>query len=928
MILNLRYTKRGSIAGGILLASLVAFVTLLSQKSPAYACSGTCPSECYTSPSCGCTGPGGCRNIGSGCVSGEYKCGTSYCCDNCDDSCGSCSCTPAACSGYYSVTSNNGCSSTTNTCTKYYQDSCCGSCGTESRTCWLVKYTLTYTAGSNGSLTGTTSQSVCRGSNGTAVTAVPNTGYSFSQWSDSSTANPRTDTNVTASLSVTASFVLNNVAPTAPTSLLAEGATNPTGVTDTTPEFSAIFNDPNTSDTSSVYQIQVNTSSAFTGTSMWDSGLTSMTATANGARSPNISYAGTTLSLNGTTYYWRIRFQDSYGATGAWSSAANFTMNTTPTAPTSLLAEGVATPTQVSDLTPEFSAIFNDPDTSNTGTYYQIQVNTSSGFSGTSMWDSGLTAMTATANGARSPNISYAGTTLSQNGSTYYWRIKFADNYGTTSPWSSVSSFTMNTTPTAPTVLWTEGSVTPTGVSDTTPEFSAIFNDPNTSDTGTYYQVQVNTASDFSGTSMWDSGLTSMTATTNGSRSPDISYAGTTLSLNGTTYYWRIRFADNLGATGAWSSASNFTMNIYPSAPTSLLTEGATNPISISDTTPEFSAIFNDPDTSDTGTRYQIQVNTASDFSGTSMWDSGLTSMTATTNGSRSPDISYAGTILPLDGTKYYWRIRFANSYGTEGTWSAASNFTMNDAPTDPTSLLTEGTTNPINVTDTTPEFSAIFNDPDTSDTAIYYQIQVNTTSEFNGTTMWDSTKTSLSPSINNGARSQDISYAGTTITLNGTLYYWRIKFWDNNNNEGAWSDVATFLVSGAPYQPTALQTNDMTNPSALTRVPPYFSAIYSDINTNPASAYEIEVNAASDFSGAFMWDSGKTSTTIANGQRSSLYYYAGTALSNSDTTYYWRIRFWDSDEQLGPWSETAQFADTYSLFQFGGLQMGGIKLD
>lgn len=69
-----------------------------------------------------------------------------------------------------------------------------------------VSYTLTYTAGQNGSITGTLSQTVVSGSNGTTVTAVPNAGYVFEKWSDNSTTNPRTDTNVTGNISVTASF--------------------------------------------------------------------------------------------------------------------------------------------------------------------------------------------------------------------------------------------------------------------------------------------------------------------------------------------------------------------------------------------------------------------------------------------------------------------------------------------------------------------------------------------------------------------------------------------------------------------------------------------------------------------------------------------------------------------------------------------------
>ncbi|MEY2550736.1 MAG: trimeric autotransporter adhesin, partial [Verrucomicrobiota bacterium] len=70
-------------------------------------------------------------------------------------------------------------------------------------------YTLTYTAGPNGSITGTSPQTVNSGEDGTPVSAVPDTGYHFVDWSDSSIANPRTDTNVTADISVTANFAIN-----------------------------------------------------------------------------------------------------------------------------------------------------------------------------------------------------------------------------------------------------------------------------------------------------------------------------------------------------------------------------------------------------------------------------------------------------------------------------------------------------------------------------------------------------------------------------------------------------------------------------------------------------------------------------------------------------------------------------------------------
>jgi autotransporter-associated beta strand protein len=69
-------------------------------------------------------------------------------------------------------------------------------------------YTLTYTAGANGSLTGTTPQSIVQGANGSSVTAVPNPGYNFVSWSDGVLSASRTDTNIQANKSVTATFAI------------------------------------------------------------------------------------------------------------------------------------------------------------------------------------------------------------------------------------------------------------------------------------------------------------------------------------------------------------------------------------------------------------------------------------------------------------------------------------------------------------------------------------------------------------------------------------------------------------------------------------------------------------------------------------------------------------------------------------------------
>ena len=54
----------------------------------------------------------------------------------------------------------------------------------------VTTFTLTYLAGTGGSITGATPQTLDYGQDGTAVTATPATGYHFVDWSDGLTGGP------------------------------------------------------------------------------------------------------------------------------------------------------------------------------------------------------------------------------------------------------------------------------------------------------------------------------------------------------------------------------------------------------------------------------------------------------------------------------------------------------------------------------------------------------------------------------------------------------------------------------------------------------------------------------------------------------------------------------------------------------------------
>jgi RHS repeat-associated protein len=187
---------------------------------------------------------------------------------------------------------------------------------------------------------------------------------------------------------------------------------------------------------------------------------------------------------------------------------------------------------------------------------------------------------------------------------------------------------------------------------------------------------------DASGWVYWDTGAT------NQYNIQGVTYPTWPSPFTPGTYFARIL---SVYATYSTTSASN----TAPTAPASLLTEGSINPTNVATTAPKFSAIYTDADTSDKAISYQIQVSTSSSFSSTK-WDSGQTTLSAsTTQGNRTPDITYAGSAL-ASSTTYYWRIKFWDIAGASGAWSTATNTFMLASSTNATSTATSSSTYPI----------------------------------------------------------------------------------------------------------------------------------------------------------------------------------------------------------------------------------------
>ncbi|KUK76686.1 MAG: hypothetical protein XD93_0771, partial [candidate division WS6 bacterium 34_10] len=301
--------------------------------------------------------------------------------------------------------------------------------------------------------------------------------------------------------------------------------------------------------------------------------------------------------------------------------------------------------------------------------------------------------------------------------------------------------------------------------------------------------------------------------------------------------------------------------------------------------------------------------------------DSGVNTINSGTNYLSEPNASQPNT--STESTNKETEMFFDEEERKEDVHDDNGDVLGAATPTTPTDPLTEGLTNPINITDPTPEFSAIYNDPDSTDTTSYYEIEVNTTSDFTGIVMWDSGKKSMT-TTNQGSRSPDISYAGETLQ-ESTTYYWQIRFWDSDDNVSPWSPTASFTLDSIAIA-SSLLTCGFTNPTFVTNNVT-FSAIYTDPGNSNATSYEIEVNTASDFTGTVMWDSGKTTTSIASENRSPDYSYNGISLAHDSTTYYVRLRFWDGDDIPTDWV-TGQFVDVLKGFKLDGLKLDGLKLD
>ncbi|MCQ2284641.1 MAG: T9SS type A sorting domain-containing protein, partial [Bacteroidales bacterium] len=417
----------------------------------------------------------------------------------------------------------------------------------------------------------------------------------------------------------------------------------------------------------------------------------------------------------GTTYYWRVCAINTVDTSG-WSDTWQF--HTTD------------------------RVILNSPsnDTSSTGSWYTRQVFQWRNSQGSSSYILQLD----TTPDFNSPILRSFTSTNSQSntdtyfsyivndmryGTTYYWRV-CSINAVDTSGWSDTWQFH-----TTDHVVLRSPANTSIGMSVSSTQLSWYNSTGSTS-----YLVQWDTSSTFS-----SSLLDSYTMTASGTSFADYFYKNISGLRYGTTYYWRVRSANNAPDTSGWSDTWHFTTS-YQLTTGPVLTAPANDTIGI----PYNSSVAFSWQPIENVQGYYYQISTSNDFS--TIIAQGNTSLTFTSVSNFSPT------------TTYYWRVRGYNNSGNS-VWSQVWHFTTNDVVLTPPVLVSPANDATVQTSNITLTWQSVFG-------ANSYELQFSMDANF-ATAVTNFTTTGT-------------QYSLTGIPDNTTLY-WRVRA-TNGNTFSDWS--------------------------------------------------------------------------------------------------------------------------------------------
>lgn len=482
-----------------------------------------------------------------------------------------------------------------------------------------------------------------------------------------------------------------------------------------------------------------------------------------------------------SSYFWRVRASNGSG-NGSYSPTQSFKTNSKIIAPGKPLLLSPKTQGQDVSLSPLM--VWSSVPNANT---YQIQISTSSSFS------------TLVANQGSLNKTEYQSPKLLEN-TTYYWRVRASNDFGTGS-YSDIGSFKTLSKSTPPQAVVAVSPLNKVNISPTNIKF--IWLEESSADS---YDIQV--AKDYNFTNLVISKFSVA----------GVSFGVSSMESN-TTYYWRVR-GKNRSGVGNYSGINQFSTNPFQNAPQKPLALSPEDGANVFDTKITF-AWQNDA----IAQSYRLHVSTSSSFS------------SLITNVSNLTNNSFTVSNLPSN-TQFYWRVIAINEAGSspasETRKVRTASYSGIPGPAlliSPTNLAVVGSS------------SILFeweNQPNTG----FYRLEISEQSNFSNLAFYKS------------------SITGTSLIVEGMeankTYFWRIRT-SNPSGTGPYSDIRSFsTVNGnINLSPPQLLLPQKASNFQNTGIG------FSWGSVSNADAYHLQVSTSPDFATVTFQNQTITNTTF-----------------------------------------------------------------